>query len=108
MNIQTVLTGLCGQPGPSGFEGPAARYASELLRPLVDEVRVDCSGNVVGVRRCGCSGAKKLLLDAHLDEVGLIVTGIEDGSYRAAYFWRGVLPATPCAEGRGVGQGSIH
>lgn len=82
MNIQTVLTGLCGQPGPSGFEGPAARYASELLRPLVDEVRVDCSGNVVGVRRCGCSGARKLLLDAHLDEVGMMVTGVEDGFLR--------------------------
>ena len=39
-------------------------------------------GSVVGVRRCGRPGAKKLLLDAHLDEIGLIVTGHEDGFLR--------------------------
>lgn len=82
MDIQAVLTGLCGRPGPSGFEGAAARYAAELLRPLMDEVQADGSGNVVGLRRCGRPGAKKLLLDAHLDEVGMMVTGVEDGFLR--------------------------
>ena len=37
---------------------------------------------VIGVRRCGKPEAKKLLLDAHLDEVGLVVTGIKDGFLR--------------------------
>ncbi len=82
MDIQQTLTLLCGQPGPSGFEGPAAQAAAELLRPLVDEARTDINGNVIGLRRCGKPGAKKLLLDAHLDEVGLMVTGIEDGFLR--------------------------
>lgn len=79
MDIQNALTQLCGQYGPSGFEAPAAQVAARLLAPLVDEVTIDTMGNVVGLRRCGKPGAKKLLLDAHLDEVGLIVTGIEDG-----------------------------
>ena len=41
-------------------------------------------GNVVGVRRCGKEGARKLLLDAHLDEIGFIVTGHQDGFLRFA------------------------
>ena len=79
MDIKNALTQLCSQYGPSGFELPAAQTASRLLAPLVDEVTTDPLGNVIGLRRCGKPGAKTLLLDAHLDEVGLIVTGIEDG-----------------------------
>ena len=73
---------LCAAGAPSGFERPAVLAAKELLEPLVDEVRFDRLGNLIGVRRCGRPGAKKLLLDAHLDEVGLVVTGHEDGFLR--------------------------
>lgn len=79
MDIKHALNQLCGQYGPSGFEEPAAQAAARLLAPLMDKVSTDVLGNVIGLRRCGKPGAKKLLLDAHLDEVGLIVTGIEDG-----------------------------
>lgn len=82
MDIINALERLCGQGAPSGFEGPAAAVAADLLRPLVDEVWTDALGSVIGVRRCGKPNAKKLLLDAHLDEIGLIVTGIEDGFLR--------------------------
>lgn len=79
MQIQEILTQLCALSGPSGFEESVARYAMELLRPFVDEVYIHRMGSVVGVRRCGKANAPRLLLDAHLDEVGLIVTGEEDG-----------------------------
>ena len=82
MDSLHMLEALCAQNAPSGFEGPAARVAAELLTPLMDEVTVDRMGNVIGVRRCGKPGAKRLLLDAHLDEIGLIVTGVEDGFLR--------------------------
>ena len=65
--------------GPSGFERAVAEQAVELMRPYVDEAAVDRFGNAIGVRLCGRPGAKKLLLDAHLDEIGLIVTGHEEG-----------------------------
>ena len=77
-----MLEALCGQAAPSGFETSVARTAMELLRPLVDEVSIDRMGNVLGVRRSKTPGAPKLLLDAHLDEIGLIVTGVEDGFLR--------------------------
>lgn len=80
--LREMLSALCPLPGPSGFERPVAVRASELLRPLVDEVRIDRMGNLIGVRRCGVPDAKRILLDAHLDEIGLIVIGAEDGFLR--------------------------
>ena len=80
--MRQALERLCTCTAPSGFEGPAAAVAAELLRPLVDEVSIDRMGNVLGVRRSKTPGAPKLLLDAHLDEIGLIATGVEDGFLR--------------------------
>ena len=79
MDYEQTVSRLCGLSGPSGFEFEAAADAAEMLRPFVDEVMVDHMYSVIGVRRCGKKGAPKLLLDAHLDEVGYIVTGHKDG-----------------------------
>lgn len=84
MELYDTLARLCPLTGPSGFEGTVVKAAKELLEPLTDEVSVDRLGNVIGLRRCGKPGAKRLLLDAHLDEIGLIVTGIEEGFLRFA------------------------
>lgn len=80
--LREMLTALSPLPGPSGFERPVALRAAELLRPYVDEVSIDRMGNLIGVRRCGIPGAKSILLDAHLDEIGLIVIGSEEGFLR--------------------------
>ena len=82
MDIRKTLDTLCSMAGPSGFERAVAEQAVELMRPYVDEAAVDRFGNAIGVRLCGRPGAKKLLLDAHLDEIGLIVTGVEEGFLR--------------------------
>ena len=84
MDHQEVLGRLCALAGPSGFEGTVAREAARLLEPLVDRVQVDRMGSVVGLRRCGKENAPKLLLDAHLDEIGFLVTGHEEGFLRIA------------------------
>lgn len=84
MDYEQVLSRLCALPGPSGFEQPVAQAVSELLRPWMDEVTADRMGNVVGVRRCGRENAPRLLLDAHLDEIGFLVTGHENGFLRFA------------------------
>ena len=84
MDFAEVLTGICTVAGPAGFEEKAAEHAKKLLEPLVDEAWIDVMGNAIGVRRCGKEGARKLLLDAHLDEIGLIVTGMEEGFLRFA------------------------
>ena len=82
MNTLDCLKRLCQTGGPSGYEAHVAAVAAELLAPWMDEVWTDRLGNVIGVRRCGKPNAKRLLLDAHLDQIGLMVTGVEDGYLR--------------------------
>ena len=79
MTIKETTRELCALSGPSGFEEAVARRAKELLEPLVDEICSDSMGNVLALRRCGKPGARQLLLDAHLDEVGFIVTEVTEG-----------------------------
>lgn len=84
MNYEDMLGRLCALSGPSGFETHVTRAAAVLLRPLVDETYTTRLGSVVGVRRCGRENAHKLLLDAHLDEIGFMVTGHDEGFLRFA------------------------
>ena len=84
MMIADILIELCDLPGPSGFEVAVSERVRSLMAPFMDETWIDTLGNVIGVRRCGKDGARKLLLDAHIDEVGLIVTGVEEGFLRFA------------------------
>lgn len=79
MNIRETLENFCSLSGPSGFENAVVQYAVTLMKPLMDEVYIDRFGNAVGILRCGKPEAKKLLLASHLDEIGLITTGTEDG-----------------------------
>ena len=103
MDIQASLEALCSCPGPSGREEAVASQAMELLRPLMDEVKKDRFGNVIGIRRCGTENAKRVVLDAHLDEVGLVITGAKDGFHHplpAPPVWSCGCPAPPCSKGR--------
>lgn len=84
MNTLETIRTLTGAHGPSGFEAAAVEQAEQLLIPLVDRVWRDRLGNVIGVKSCGREHAPKLLLDAHLDEVGFIVMGHEEGFLRFA------------------------
>ena len=77
MELRDTIAALCAAQGPSGFEEKAAATAAELLRPLVDELHKDTLGNLIGYRRCGEENAPVVMLDAHLYQVGLIVTGYE-------------------------------
>lgn len=82
MTITDSILELCSIAGPSGFEQAVAKRISMMISPYLDDVKADVLGNVIGVRRCGSKNAKKLLFDAHIDEIGFIVTGIEEGFLR--------------------------
>lgn len=82
MSLKNSIIELCSIAGPSGFEQAVGTRVAELLAPLMDEVRIDVMGNVIGVKRCGKNNAKRLLFDAHIDEIGFIITGVEEGFLR--------------------------
>jgi len=84
MNLKKTLIELCELPGPAGFEEIVAGRVKTILEDYMDEAWIDVLGNVIGVRRCGKENAKRLLFDAHIDEIGLIVTGVEEGFLRFA------------------------
>ncbi len=81
MNLYNTLQTLCRLPAVTGFEAAGAEAVRGLLAPLVDEVRIDTVGSVIGVKRCGKAGARTVLLDAHLDQIGFLVTEVLDGGF---------------------------
>ncbi len=81
MDTEQILKTLCGLPAVSGFELQAARTVAEMLRPYCDIVETDPHGNVLARRSCGKEGAKTILLDAHLDQIGFLVTEVLEGGF---------------------------
>ena len=82
MDLTELTRTLSNLSGPSGFESAVYAWIADHLRPVADEVRTDALGNMIAVKRCGKPGAKMILLDAHMDEIGFIVTGAKDGFLR--------------------------
>jgi endoglucanase len=74
------LAALTAIPATSGFEQGIARRMAEEMRPLVDRVEVDPFGNVCGVLE-GAPGGPTIMLPAHSDSVGMIVSHIEENGY---------------------------
>ena len=78
--IKKDLQALCAAEGVGG-QTVVTDVAMNLLRPLVDEVEVDVMGNVLGLRRAANANAPTLMLEAHLDEIGFLVTHIDDSGF---------------------------
>lgn len=81
MDINKVLGKLCGAFGVSGSEDKASLVACELLREYADNASVDKFGNVTAFIGDKNNGKKTLLLEAHIDEIGFIVTYIDDKGF---------------------------
>ncbi|MBF8284929.1 MAG: putative aminopeptidase [Anaerolineales bacterium] len=80
-----LLRELCHAIAVSGDEGAVRRIVLDAIRDHVDEVKVDALGNVLAVKRSKRSSQRtpRLLVAAHMDEVGFMLTGHEsDGSLR--------------------------
>ena len=79
MELKELTCRLSALAGPSGCESSVSEFVAEYVRPFADEVKIDVLGSLIAVSRCGKPGAKTMLLDAHMDEVGLVVTAVENG-----------------------------
>lgn len=78
--IQNLKT-LCAITGVAGYEKSAAEKACELLREYIPGAECDLFGNVSGVLPSRKENAPTLLLDAHIDEIGMIVTSIDEKGF---------------------------
>lgn len=81
LEIFETLKTLCALPAVSGFEPKAAETVADMLRPYCSEVSVDVHGNVLARKSCGKPDAPTILLDAHLDQIGFLVTDVLEGGF---------------------------
>lgn len=98
METTLLLKRLSEIPGLSGHEEPVRALVHDLWSPLVDELRIDGLGNLIALQRGSIPEPRpKLMFAAHMDEIGLRVTGIEKGFLRITRVGgadRRVLPGT--------------
>lgn len=65
---------------PSGYEGAVQEVFKEQVAPYVDSMETDNMGNVMAVKR-GSKGSPKVMLTAHCDEIGFLVSNIDDNGF---------------------------
>ena len=75
------LKQLLETPSPTGFEEPAAALVRERLSDVADEITTDTMGSVRALLAGAEEGAPTLMLAAHMDEIGLMVTYISDEGF---------------------------
>ena len=75
MDLKNILQQLSEAPALAGYEHMSQGLFMELLAPYVDEISIDTLGNMIGKKSCGKPSAKHVLLEAHMDEIGFVVTG---------------------------------
>ena len=77
------LKKLCALEGVSGCEAPVRRYILNALKGSPAEIttEVDALGNSIARIKERNPAAKTVLFAAHMDEVGLIITGVTDEGY---------------------------
>ena len=83
MTLADKIKKLTNAYGVSGDEFRISKIAAELMAPYCDRVEIDDFGNVLGYRDCGIPGAKTVMLDAHIDQIGFLITEVtEEGFLR--------------------------
>ncbi len=93
------IRALAALPGPPGREEAVRLALAAMLRPAAEFLREDAIGNLIAQRR-GPEGAPHLLIECHMDEVGLVVREVEPGG--AVRFEKVGLVADAVLPGRDV------
>ncbi|MGQ9661114.1 MAG: M42 family metallopeptidase [Kiritimatiellia bacterium] len=75
----SFLKELVSKPTPSGYEQPGQKVVADYMRQFADEVHTDIHGNVHGV--LNPSGAYRVMLAGHCDEIGLMIMHIDDKGF---------------------------
>lgn len=76
--------------GPAGSEENVRELIAAEVKPYVDEVKTDALGNLIAIKRGG--GSQKLMLSSHMDEIGVMVTHIDDDGFLRFYGVGGISP----------------
>ena len=75
----TFLIQLLETPSPSGYESPIQQLVRQYVEGFADEVSTDVHGNVIACKNPG--SPLRLMLDGHCDQIGLLVSQIDDNGF---------------------------
>lgn len=91
-----LLKNICETPGAPGFEKPIRDLVIDTIKNIVDDIRVDNLGNVVVLKEGTKPKAdrKKMMVAAHMDEIGFIVTHVDDNGFVRFHTLGGFDPKT--------------
>lgn len=73
-----LLRSLTAAPGPSGFEEPVAKIMQAEMQPLATSIRYDGMGSLIAQQG---TGGPRVMIDAHMDELGAMVRRIRPDGY---------------------------
>jgi len=97
--MKSLIQELVETTGPSGYESNVRDVIQSRVAPLADEVTVDALGNLIATKGVIKSGGIKIMLAAHMDEIGIIATHIDETGFIRFTTIGGVLRQT-CGGGR--------
>jgi endoglucanase len=94
-----LLKEICEIAGAPGFEKRVRDFVIDQVTPLVDEVKVDNLGNVIAIKKgVRNPDGKRVMIAAHMDEIGFIVTHIDENGFLRFHTLGGFDPKTLTAQ----------
>ncbi len=95
----SLLKKICETPGVPGYEKEIRNLIIGEVKALVDEVQVDNLGNILAIKRArGSDSNKKIMVAAHMDEIGFMVTHIDEQGFLRFHTLGGFDPKTLTAQ----------
>lgn len=67
--------------GVSGYEQSASDYVKQIFAQYCDDVVSDNMGNIIGIKKSAWNNPYKLMIEAHIDEIGLMITNIDENGF---------------------------
>jgi endoglucanase len=89
--VKELIRKLVESFGPAGFEDEVRTIIRAEIKDLADEIRVGQLGDLIAIKR-GDGKGKKIMLVAHMDEIGLMVTHVDQRGYARVAPLGGVFP----------------
>lgn len=93
----SLLAKICEVAGAPGFEQRVRELVIKEIKTYVDDISIDNLGNITAVKK-GKSSDKKVMVAAHMDEIGFIVTHIDDNGFVRFHTLGGFDPKTLTAQ----------
>jgi endoglucanase len=79
--MKSLIQELVETTSPSGYEKKVREVIRSKIEAHADDVQVDALGNLIAIKGQTTAGGKKIMLAAHMDEIGIIATHIDESGF---------------------------